>query len=47
VYTALTRAKKLAMIFGSKKAMAIALKNVNKEHRYTNLKNRLRESVIC
>ena len=47
VYTALTRAKKLAMIFGSRKAMAIALKDLNKEHRYTNLKNRLRDATIC
>ncbi len=41
IYTALTRAKKLAVIFGSRKAMAIALKDLNKEKRYTNLKNRL------
>ena len=47
VYTALTRAKKLAVIFGSRKAMAIALKDVNKEHRYTNLKNRLKDMAIC
>ncbi len=45
IYTALTRAKKLAVIFGSKKAMAIALKDLNREERYTNLINRLKSGA--
>ncbi len=42
IYTALTRAKKLAVIFGSRKAMAIGLRDLNKEKRYTNLANRIK-----
>ena len=40
-YTGLTRAKKLALIVGSQKAIAIAVKQVKQQHRYTKLKERL------
>ncbi|MEM9510942.1 MAG: ATP-dependent RecD-like DNA helicase [Cyanobacteria bacterium P01_E01_bin.35] len=40
-YTGLTRAKKLALIVGSEKAVAIAVKQVKQQQRYTKLKQRL------
>ena len=40
-YTGLTRAKKLALIVGSEKAIAIAVKQVKQQQRYTRLKERL------
>ena len=40
-YTGLTRAKKLALIVGSEKAVAIAVKQVKQQQRYTKLKERL------
>lgn len=43
VYTALTRARKLAVLIGSKRALAIALKDVNASARLTNLRFRLQE----
>lgn len=44
LYTALTRARKLAVIIGSKKAMAIAVKNDKVERRFTALAHRLRDA---
>ncbi len=41
IYTALTRAKKLAIVFGGRKAMAIGLKNITREERFTYLKERI------
>ncbi len=41
LYTAVTRAKKLAVIVGSKKALAIAIKNNKMQSRFTLLKERL------
>ncbi|MBI2854865.1 MAG: ATP-dependent RecD-like DNA helicase [Chloroflexi bacterium] len=41
LYTALTRARRLAIIVGSKKAVALAVKNDRVQHRYTRLQNRL------
>jgi RecD/TraA family predicted helicase len=41
-YTGLTRAKKLALIVGSEKAVAIAVKQVKQQQRYTRLRERLR-----
>lgn len=41
LYTALTRAKKLMVLIGSKKAVAMAIKNDKIEKRFTNLKLRL------
>ncbi len=41
LYTAVTRAKKLAVIVGSKKALAIAIRNNKMQSRFTLLKERL------
>lgn len=41
LYTALTRAKRLAIIVGEKKALAIAIKNDKMARRYTKLKQRI------
>ncbi len=41
IYTALTRAKRLAIIFGGRKAMAIGLRNVTKDERFTYLRERI------
>lgn len=41
IYTAITRAKKLVILIGTKKALAIAIKNNKVEKRYTSLKQRL------
>ncbi|MDJ0647093.1 MAG: hypothetical protein QNJ60_00165 [Xenococcaceae cyanobacterium MO_188.B19] len=39
----LTRSKKLALIVGSEKAIAIAVKQVKQQQRYTRLRERLEE----
>jgi exodeoxyribonuclease V alpha subunit len=44
LYTALTRAKKLCIIIGSKKAFQIAVKNFQEQPRYSHLKQRLLSS---
>ncbi|OPY16421.1 MAG: ATP-dependent RecD-like DNA helicase [Syntrophus sp. PtaB.Bin138] len=41
LYTGVTRGKKLVVIVGTKKAMAIAVKNNRTENRFTLLKQRL------
>jgi exodeoxyribonuclease V alpha subunit len=41
LYTAVTRARKLVVIVGSKKALAIAVKNNRIQSRFTLLKERL------
>ncbi len=41
LYTGLTRAKKLAIIIGSKKAIGMAVRSVNQKPRYTQLQQRL------
>jgi exodeoxyribonuclease V alpha subunit len=41
IYTGLTRAKKLAIIIGSNKAIGMAVRQVNQQERYTRLKERL------
>ena len=47
-YTGLTRAKKLALIVGSEKAIAIAVKQVKQQLRYTRLREKLIEiRTIC
>ena len=47
LYTGLTRAKNLAVLIGTKKALAIAIKNDKVKKRYTRLADRLRmESVV-
>ncbi len=43
LYTGVTRGKKLVVIVGTKKAMAIAIKNNKTEKRYTLLSERMRE----
>jgi exodeoxyribonuclease V alpha subunit len=42
LYTALTRARKLAVLIGGKRALGIALKNVDSGRRFTRLEERLR-----
>jgi exodeoxyribonuclease V alpha subunit len=41
LYTAITRAKKLVVLVGSRKALAIAIRNNKVQHRYTGLADRL------
>ncbi len=43
VYTALTRAKRLAVFIGSKKALAIAIKNAKVRRRWSHLAERIRK----
>ena len=45
IYTAVTRAKKLAVLVGTKKALAIALKNNKIAFRYSGLKRQLAECL--
>jgi exodeoxyribonuclease V alpha subunit len=45
IYTALTRAKRLAVLVGSKKALGLGLNNVSGSRRYTHLEHRLRETA--
>ncbi len=44
LYTAVTRAKRLAVIVGSRKALGIAIRNAKTQERYTMLARRLRAS---
>jgi exodeoxyribonuclease V alpha subunit len=44
LYTAITRAKKLVVLVGTKKAVAMAVKNNPQQHRYTALAERLSEN---
>ncbi len=46
LYTGITRARKLAVLVGSKKALAIAVRNNKAEGRYTYLDGRLREGGV-
>jgi len=41
IYTGVTRGEKLVVIVGTKKALAIAVRNDKTQKRYTYLKNRL------
>ena len=45
IYTAITRGKKLVVLIGTKKALAIALKNDKAQMRYTRLKERLMQAL--
>jgi exodeoxyribonuclease V alpha subunit len=45
IYTALTRAKKMAVLVGSKRALAMAVKNDKQATRHTRLKQRLRQQI--
>ena len=42
LYTAITRAKKLVVLVGTKKALGIAIRNNKPQTRYTHLSNRLK-----
>jgi exodeoxyribonuclease V alpha subunit len=46
LYTAVTRAKRLMILVGSKRALALAVKNAAVTERYTWLTERLRESAL-
>jgi exodeoxyribonuclease V alpha subunit len=41
IYTGITRAKKLVVLIGTKKALAIAIKNNKPQLRFTHLSGRL------
>jgi len=43
LYTAITRAKEVAILIGSKKAIGIAVNRNNVENRFTGLKNMILE----
>jgi exodeoxyribonuclease V alpha subunit len=45
LYTAVTRGKELVVLVGSKKALAMAIRNVRIEKRFTGLKERLKERL--
>ncbi|HBB33624.1 MAG TPA: ATP-dependent RecD-like DNA helicase [Cyanobacteria bacterium UBA9273] len=45
LYTGLTRAKKLAIVIGGKKAIAIAVRSISQQQRYTGLQQRLVQVV--
>jgi exodeoxyribonuclease V alpha subunit len=44
LYTAVTRGKKLVVIVGSRKALAMAIRNFRVENRNTGLKEKLMEA---
>ena len=46
IYTAITRGKKLAILIGTKKALAIAIKNDKVRLRHTRLKDRLKKPAL-
>jgi exodeoxyribonuclease V alpha subunit len=46
LYTAITRGKQMVVLVGSKKALAMAIKNVRVERRFTGLKERLMDSGL-
>jgi len=46
LYTGITRARKLAVLVGTKKAMAIAVRNNKSEERYTYLDGRLKSGAV-
>jgi exodeoxyribonuclease V alpha subunit len=46
LYTAITRGKKLVVLIGTKKALAIAIRNNKQQMRYTKLRERLRQVLL-
>jgi len=46
IYTAVTRGRKLVIIVGTKRALAIAVRNNKTEKRYTYLKDRLAQGLL-
>ncbi len=47
IYTGVTRGKKLVVIIGSRKAMAIGINNDKTQKRYTRLRYRLSNMIFC
>ena len=45
LYTAVTRGKKLVVIVGSKRAVSLAVRNVDAKRRYTWLAQRVRAAI--
>jgi exodeoxyribonuclease V alpha subunit len=45
IYTGITRARKLVVLIGTKKALAIAIKNNKPQLRFTHLSERLKEAI--
>ena len=45
LYTTVTRGKKLVVLVGTKKALAMAVRRVDTGQRYTALRNRLRDGA--
>jgi exodeoxyribonuclease V alpha subunit len=45
IYTAVTRARKLMVMIGTRKALAIAIRNEAPQKRYTRLQSRIRERI--
>jgi exodeoxyribonuclease V alpha subunit len=45
LYTAITRGKKLVVVLGTKKALAIAVRNDKTQHRFTLLRRRLQQRM--
>ena len=45
IYTAVTRARKLVVLVGSRKALAIAVRNAATRERFTGLRARLRAGI--
>jgi len=45
IYTGITRGKKLVILIGQKKALAIAIKTKQKEKRWTNLKLKIKNAM--
>jgi exodeoxyribonuclease V alpha subunit len=46
IYTGITRARKLAIVVGSQKAIGLAVKQVKDQHRYTLLAHRLERACL-
>ena len=46
LYTGLTRAKSLAILVGPKKAIAIAIRQVEDQQRHTRLRERLIQATV-
>ncbi len=46
IYTGVTRAKKVLIIVGSKKALAMAVRNMNVQKRNTMLTDRIKQQFV-
>ena len=45
LYTAITRAKRLVVLVGTKRALALAVRNIRSDQRYTSLAERLSDTI--